>query len=141
MVSLLDLAPSTRTVRVGGEFEENGADVSVFGVSAKGIASLLSQFPQLQDLFKGGELKFDAASIATVAPDAIAAIIAAGCDSPGDPAAVAVAERMPVGDQMKILAAVIELTMPDGIGPFMEALDATIARLDFGNRGKAPASK
>lgn len=135
MVSLVDLAPSTRTVPVGGK------DLSVFGVSAEGIASLMGDFPELQKLFQGGTFKFDAATIQKVAPKAIAAIIAAGCDAPGNPDAIKVASRLPVGDQLAVLAVVIELTMPQGIGPFMEALDATVARLDFGNRGKAPVSK
>lgn len=136
MVSLTDIAPSTRTVPVGG------ADVSVFGVSAKGIASLLSSFPQLRSVFTGGISSLKPDDLMKNAPEAIAAIIAAGCGQPGDPKAIAIAENLPVGEQAAILDVVIQLTMPDGVGPFMDALNKMLERLTFEeNRGKAPVSK
>ena len=135
MVSLTDLAPSTRSVRVGGD------DVPVMGISALGVAALLRDFPSLATAFVSGEFKMDAESLSAFGPQAVAAIIAAGCGSPGDPKAIAVASNFPVGLQVEFLAAIAELTMPDGPGPFMAALDSLIARLDFGDRGKAPASK
>lgn len=137
MVGLLDLAPSTRTVRAGG------GDVAVYGVSAKGIAALLVQFPQLKTLFTGGKLAVDPESIASVAPDAVSAIIAAGCGYPGDAKAIKAAEQLPVGEQAKLLDAIVDLTMPDGPRPFVEALTALMAKLNFGDQedhGKAPAS-
>lgn len=136
MVALTDLAPSTRTVRVGG------ADVSVFGVSAKGIAALLTSFPTLKTAFAGGKIKVDAETVMTVAPDAIASIIAAGCGFPGDAAATAVAEKLSVGDQLTTLQAIAELTMPDGLGPFVETLNKLMALMDEEDaRGKVSDSK
>jgi len=134
MVGLVDIAPSTRTVRVGGD------DVSVFGVSAKGIASLLVSFPDLQKVFVGDGV-VDMTTIAGVAPDAIAAIIAAGCGSPGDPKAIEIAATLPAQYQANLFGAILELTLPDGIGPFVEALTGAMEKLSLENRGKAPVLK
>lgn len=135
MVGLLDLAPSTRTVPVGG------GQVAVLGVSALGIAAILTQFPELKKAFSGGELKFDAESLMAYAPNAISAILAAGCGYPGNPAAITKAASLPVGEQAALLDVILELTMPDGIGPFVEALTKIMDRLNFADRGKAPDSK
>ena len=137
MVSLVDVAPSTRTVPVGG------VALPVPGISALGIAALLQQFPGLKDAFTGGTISvsLDAATLMKYGPDAVSAIIAAGCGSPGDPAAIKVAETLPAGDQMNLLAAIIDVTMPQGIASFMEALDSTIAKLNFENLGKDPVTK
>jgi hypothetical protein len=137
MVGLLDLAPSTRTVRAGG------GDVAVYGVSAKGIAALLTQFPNLKTLFTGGQIAMDAESIATIAPDAVSAIIAAGCGYPGDAKAIAKVDTLPVAEQAALLNAIVDLTMPEGVGPFVEALMSLMAKLNFDgpeSHGKAPAS-
>lgn len=135
MVSLTDIAPSTRVVPV------DGVPVSVFGVSALGVAALLTDFPGLKDLITGGRAAFNAKTMETVAPGAVAAIIAAGCGQPGQADAIMAASRLPIGTQLEFLNVIIELTMPDGLGPFMEALDGIVTRLDFGNHGKVPVSK
>lgn len=135
MTSLLDIAPSARTIPAGG------INVPVFGVSAAGIAALMTDFPDLKNMFVGGALKFDVPTLVAVAPKAIAAIIAAGTGSASDPAAIQIAANLPVGKQMEFLETIVELTMPDGIAPFMEALDRIVNRLDFESLGKAPASK
>lgn len=136
MVALTDIAPSTLTVNVGG------GDVSVFGVSAKGIASLLSQFPSLKSIFAGDELKFDFTfeSVLEFGPDVVAAVIAAGCGLPGDPKALEVAASIPVADQARLLQAIFKLTMPDGPGPLLDALNAIVGAPSVVH-GKAPASK
>lgn len=134
MVSLIDLAPSTRSVSVGG------VDVAVSGVSAKGIATLLENFPNLQGLMTGQGSNLDAASIMKIAPDAIAAVIAAGCGFPGDKAAEKKAESLGVGEQLLLLEAIVDVTMPQGFGPFVESLTGAMDRLGIDARGKVPAS-
>lgn len=134
MVSLTDIAPSTRSVRVGGK------DATVYGVGVKGIAALLRDFPDLQKLMTGQKVDLTAGALMDIAPDAIAAIMAAGLGFPGDKDAIKAVEALPLGEQVKILEATIELTMPDGIGPFVDALNALMARLNFDALGKAPDS-
>jgi hypothetical protein len=56
--------------------------------------------------------------------DAVAAIIAAGCGSPGDNAAETVAGSLSLGIQADLLAAILRLTLPKGVGPFVEKLTA-----------------
>jgi hypothetical protein len=126
MVSLVDIAPSTRTVPIQGE------EIEVTGVTAKGVASLLDRFPELKLLISGKEVNFTVDRIQELAPDAIAAIIAAGCGYPGNKKAEAVSEKLAVGDQAELLGAIIELTMPQGIGPFVERITRLLSGISGG---------
>lgn len=134
MVGLLDLAPSTRTVRAGG------SDVAVYGVSALGIAALLSQFPALLKMFAGGTLEANPKAIFENAPDAVSALIAAGCGYPGNKDAIKKAESLPVGEQVALVNAILDLTMPQGIGPFVEEVTKLMGRLSLADLGKDPDS-
>ena len=51
MVGLIDIAPAIETVDV------QGTSVTVHGVSAKGLASLLGRFPELRMLMTGREVQ------------------------------------------------------------------------------------
>ena len=53
VVGLVDLAPRTETVGVQGNA------VTVFGISAKGLANLLRRFPELRMLMTGQEVQVD----------------------------------------------------------------------------------
>lgn len=116
MPGLLDVAASTKTVPVGS------GHVTVPGVSARGIAVLLERFPVVRELFTGKSPSLTADAIIKIVPDAIAAIIAAGCGSPGDPEAEKVADALPAETQAELLEAIMEVTMPKGAGPFVERL-------------------
>lgn len=116
MAGLVDIAPSVEHVTVGA------AKVPVYGVSAKGIALLLARFPELRELMSGREVGID--KLLDMGGDAVAAIIAAGCGFPGDEAQEAAAERLPVELQADLLAPILRLTMPNGVGPFVEKLAA-----------------
>lgn len=119
MVGLLDIAPSTQTIRVAG------AEIAVYGVSAKGVASLFHRFPALRKAFAGKDMSadFTAEKLVELVPEAIAAIIAAGCGHPGDPEAEKVAERLPVAEQAEALEVILKLTMPQGVGPFVDRIN------------------
>jgi|SRR5215831_1720158 len=117
MVSLLDIAPLQESVSV------NGATVEVVGIGARGIVSLLQRFPALQKLTTG---TFDAAALWEVAPDAIAAIIAAGVGKIGDHETEESVDRLPLGAQMDLLVAIMKLTMPNGFGPFVDQFDRIV---------------
>jgi hypothetical protein len=114
MVGLLDIAPLTQTITVRDH------PIEVAGVSAKGVAQLLLRFPELRALISGREVGLD--QLLALGGDIIAAVIAAGCGVPGDERAEAAAGRLGLDDQAELLAAIMKLTMPQGIGPFVEKL-------------------
>jgi hypothetical protein len=134
MVGLLDIAPSSRTVTV------NGAELEVKGVSAGGVAYLLQKFPELRALLAGRD-DVDANSLISRVPDAIAAIIASGCGYPGSADAEAKAAELPAEAQMDILAAIVELTMPKGVGPFLEKLTKAMGAFGDADLAKIPGIK
>ncbi len=134
MVGLIDLAPLTENVTV----HENS--VPVHGVSAKGLAFLLGRFPDLRRLMTGQDI--GAEQLLAMGGDAVAAIIAAGCGQPGDERAEAVAGNLPLDSQADFLAAILRLTLPQGIGPFVVKLTAlgSILDVDAARSGSAPDS-
>ncbi|MHB2169966.1 phage pre-tape measure protein [Alsobacter sp. R-9] len=116
MVGLLDLAPATETVR----------GVTVYGVSAEGIAVLLRRFPELRTLMTGGAV--DAEALLKAAPEAVKAIIAAGIGHPGSTEQEEAAARLPIEIQADFLEAIIRTTLPSGFGPFAERVKALAGR-------------
>jgi hypothetical protein len=118
MVSLLDIADLAKTVPVRGK------DLTVLGLSARDVVHLFGKFPELRALMAGKASELTPEAIMKLAPAAVAAVIAAGTGSAGDAKAEAVAARLAIGEQVEILAAIFELTFPQGIGPFVARLDA-----------------
>jgi hypothetical protein len=110
----------------------------VHGVSAKGVAHLLGRFPELRMLMTGQEVQTE--QLMTMGGDAVAAIISAGCGYPGDEKAEAVAGRLSIDAQADLLAAILRLTLPVGLGPFVEKLTALGGILDAVPSGTVPAS-
>lgn len=126
MATLLDIASVSEFVSVPGP-KGKTQDVEVFGVSAEGIAVLFNRFPEIRMLLTGKSLEKE--KLAKMAPPAIAATIAAATGMPGDKKAEAVAARLPLESQMAILDAAVRLTMPGGMGPFVERLTSLAAML------------
>jgi hypothetical protein len=116
MTSLLDLENAAETVKVGGK------DIPVYGLSTAGIVAILRRFPQLREMLSGEEVELTAELLYDLAPDAVAALIAASCGHPGDETAERVASRLTITQQADLLEATIRLTMPDGLGPFVARL-------------------
>jgi hypothetical protein len=116
MVGLIDIAPVTETVVAQGK------PITVHGVSAKGLAHLLARFPEMRRLMTGQEVQAD--QLLAMGGDAVAAIIAAGCGYPGDNTAEIIAGGLSLDVQADLLAAILRLTLPKGIGPFVEKLTA-----------------
>lgn len=132
MVGLIDIAPRAETVVI------HGTTVGVHGISAKGVAHLLGRFPELRMLMTGHEV--EAAQLMAMGGDAVAAIIAAGCGYPGDEKAEDVAASLSIDAQADLLAAIVRLTLPAGLGPFVEKLTALGGILDAAPSVTAPAS-
>jgi hypothetical protein len=132
-LSLLDIGPVTEQVSVGGKL------LDVYGVSAKGIFTVLSRFPQVQSWFRSGKL--DTSRLVAEAPDAIAAIIAAGCGEPGNEEAEQAASRLPIEAQLDILEAIGRLTFTSGFGPFVRRIVHLAEQAESVNYGRALATK
>lgn len=118
MVSLLDIADQQKTVTIRDK------DVAVFGISAQDIVYLFGKFPELRLLMSGKQADLTPETLLKLAPGAVAAAIAAGTGSAGNENAEAVAARLGLGEQLDLLAAIFELTFPQGVGPFVAKLDA-----------------
>ena len=114
MVGLVDIAPVTSTILVRGQ------DITITGVSARGIALLLARFPELRAVITGREVAMD--DLLKLGGDVIAAIIAAGTGVPGDVDAEKAADNLTLEEQADLLASIVELTMPRGLGPLVERL-------------------
>ena len=114
MVGLVDIAPVTSTVSIRGQ------DITIAGVSARGIALLLARFPELRAVMTGREVALD--DLLKLGGDVIAAIIASGTGAPGDVQAEAGADNLTLEEQADLLGAIVELTMPRGLGPLVEKL-------------------
>lgn len=133
MVGLLDIVPAVETVTIGGQA------VEVRGVSATGVANLLGRFAEIRALLAGRIM--DADKLLATGGPVVAAIIAAGCGYPGNPEAEQLAERLPISDQADLLAAILRLTLPQGVGPFVEKLSGMGGLLGVADLAKVTATK
>jgi hypothetical protein len=118
MVGLTDVVPATLKVKVAG------TEIDVYGVSGEGLAVLIGRYPELKLVMTGRVAELDADTLMKNVPTAIAAIIAAGTGDPGNKTAEAVAAKLPLETQFDLLAAIVKMTMPGGVHPFVEKLSA-----------------
>lgn len=134
MASLLDIADVGETVRI------RGAGIPIKGVSARGIAILLSRFPALGVLMTGREVV--AADLIQIGPDFLAALIAAGTGHPGEEEYEAAADDLTIDEQSELVEAILRVTLPRGVGPLVARLQAMGNVLGAGAAAlqKAPAS-
>ncbi len=129
MTSLLDIGPLTEEVPV------NGKSVTVHGVTPEGFFYLLEKFPMLRTMFGGGVSNITMEMLRDVAPTSIAYAIAvattdrSACITTNEwqvevQAAANVAMNIGAHYQMALFQAALRLTFPDGIGPFMQGVEA-----------------
>ena len=117
-LSLADIGKAHEDVKVG---EGDDQFVRVYGVSAKVCLSLLQRFPEiLTKAMAGGGVKFN--DIIAAAPDAIAAVIAAGTGHMGEEEVEEDANNLPIEVQMDILEAIGRLSFRSGFGPFAQRI-------------------
>ena len=96
-----------------------------------GFGSLIPRFPNLvnelnERMKKDGNLTMPA--IFDVVGPAIGPILAAGLGYPGNEEAEQKAAQLDATTQLKVLDKIVEKTMPDGLGPFVEAWGTLMAR-------------
>lgn len=118
MVGLLDIVNVPETVMV------REVPVPVHGVSVRGIAHLMTQFPEIREVLGGRQVDVTPELLVNRAPRAIAAVIAAGCGMPGDPQAEEVAAGLGVDEQLELITAIIRKTLPGGLSPFLKRLES-----------------
>lgn len=119
MVDLLDIvgaaAPDFIMVR--------GQKLPVTGVPAVVVARILRDFPELQVALTEKSLeKVDVGGLAAKAPEEVSKFIAAGLGHYGEPDYEAAANKLSISEQLLIIAKIVEVTFPGGIGPFVESL-------------------
>lgn len=136
MAGLADIAPEVVSL------DYRGASVDCFGVSGGGVAYLLRRHAELRklfsDLFAGVQVGLGPEDFISLGPAVAASVIAVGATAWDEnqskwAAEVAKAERvaamMPIASQLEFLSVIIKLTMPDGAGPFVERLTASMGAL------------
>jgi len=115
LVSLVDIIPQKRTVQIAsGELE-------LRGLGLRQIAGLLLQFPSLRNLITESAPNVDFAELLTLAPDAIATIIAEAAGQP-DAAAVIADGGLTADETLDCLTVIHELTFPRGMRPLLQRL-------------------
>lgn len=145
MTSLLDIGDQSRTVSIAGQ------PIEVFGITPEGFFYLLDRFPILQKLFTTGRQELTFADVREQAPGCVAYAIAVATtdretfnkEASDDGGAAflasqrestkswkvhldkvaAKARKLSTPQQMALFDAAITLTFPDGVGPFMSAMD------------------
>lgn len=145
MTSLLDIGPLTQEVPIG----KNA--VSVRGITPEGFFYLLAKFPILQTIFTTGSKNIDMATLQTAAPDCIASILAVATTDRSEfetlkdwSAAIEkgakVAFTLSAHHQVSLFQAALDLTFPDGVGPFMKAVEGLGTSVRRANGQTAPAT-
>ena len=104
--------------------------MSVGGIGLSAIAQLLARFPNFRKMMSGQET--DLASVVSGGDDFVAALIAAGTGEAGDPEAEKIASALSIDEQISLLEPILRLTLPEGVGPFVEKLNRLGAVLNAG---------
>lgn len=131
MPGLLDIADLPRTVTI------QGVDLQVRGLDALDLANLIGRFDEVRALLSGKDLEITPERLLEMVPEAIGAILAMGTGDGGNPAAEERAHKLNAGDQLELLAAIIELTMPQGVGPFMVTVNRLVKAVGGATSGAA----
>lgn len=116
----LDIAPGGVIVPISGK------QIEVDGLPLRSIAALLMQYPALVDLLfvKEKRNNITAKDIAKAAPDAVTDIILHGIKMQGNKKAREIADNLPGGEQIILLATIIKRSIGDGgFGPLVEHVE------------------
>lgn len=130
MSGLLQILPRAETVEI------RGVKIKVNGVGLSGVAYLLDRFPEFRKMMSGQEIEMS--KLTAGGGDLVSAIIAAGTGEAGDADAEAIAAALSIDEQVSLLEPILKLTLPEGVGPFVEKLNRLGAVLGGGLSGGKP---
>lgn len=134
MVGLLDIGEINESVTIRGK------EVPVIGLDADAIFNLLWRFPELRAIMASrGEIT--AQGLMELAPDILATIIASSIGHAGDKKQIAAARKLTVGEQFMIIDKMLEISFPQGVGPFVDRLTVLLEGGRAGVSGWAAATK
>lgn len=137
MTGLVDIAPISRKVEIGGQ------TYTVYGVSALGAAVLIDRFTELRMLLEKEGASIDAETMIKLGPEVVNAVVAAGLGAPGDEKAEQAIGLMGLGSVVELITPILELTLPKGLPDFLKAVGAAARHLgldvDFGPAEKSPS--
>lgn len=145
-IDLTKLANRTKSVQI------SVGSVDVSHLSIGDIASIMIRFPQIAEVFSSSEGGVGLSSLAGSVPEAIPYAIALGTirkDFSGESssssrddqirATVSGVLSLTAEDQLKLLAAIFEISFPGGLASFFETLAAAmngVAKTTTQDRGK-----
>lgn len=122
MADLLEITPSTRTVKT-----VRLGEVDVPGLSVGGIAFLIKRHPELLELIQGDGLeKNDMESLIDLGESVLTSFLAAGLGHPGDENAEKICSQLNPEDTWAIGQAVIEESFPGGAQSFFNKVVAAV---------------
>jgi hypothetical protein len=86
-------------------------------------------------MLSGGKVEITVETVAELGPQVVAAILADGLEID-----VELAAKLPAGVQLDVLEAMVRLTMPGGLDPFVDRLAAMMGGCGQGRSGAALAT-
>ncbi len=130
-LTLADLAAMSEDVPVGTDH------ITVYGISAMHCLAIFKRFPKLLSMLGG----FNLATFLEAAPEAAAAILAAGVGQLGSETAEADASKIGIETQYDMLEAIGRLTFKSGFAPFVErVMKLAGSAQSSANFGRVPAT-
>jgi hypothetical protein len=130
MVSLIDIVPQKQTVQIAG------GEIELRGLGLRQIADLLVRFPEVRKLLVEGAPAIDIDTLLAGAPEAVGTIIAQSAGQPE--AADTIADALSLDDLADCLIAIRDLTMPNGLAPFMDRIARLVSGASGVPLGKGP---
>jgi hypothetical protein len=131
-LNLADLAPASEDVPVRDSF------LTVYGISARDGLRIFQRFPRIAGMVGEG---FNLGTFLSVAPDAVAAIIAAATGNLDNEQAEDAAAALPIETQFDILEAIGRLTFTRGFGPFAKRIMDLVDKVPSAPSIKAPPTR
>jgi hypothetical protein len=139
MTSLLDIAPSGRQITIRDK------TLTIKGISAQGVVYLLNRFPLVRQIMTGHQIEgLSVETFMVLAPDAVNAAIACGFGYVGtnleeQEKAEEIAASFSIDEQVHALTEIMEVTLPRGIGPFVDMINGLTKKAE--ELGKAAAMR
>jgi hypothetical protein len=139
MATLLDIAPLIRNIEI------RGTKLIVKGISAQGVVYLFTRFPILRMMMTGKQIEgMTIETFIVLAPEAVSAVIAVGLGYVGEnieeqEQAEAIAAGFSIDEQIYSLTEIMEVTLPRGVGPFVEMIKTLASKAE--GLGKGVATK